>query len=122
MVTGDALEVVSFTAGGHRFAVEARQVDRMLDHVPATVVAAETLLGLDLDGDAGPRRWLQVGARCVEVGEPVELRAVPAELIHPLPVLAAARIRLKGIRALVLEAGKPLLLVDLRAVLAQQAG
>ncbi|MBS1155681.1 MAG: hypothetical protein H6R07_1605 [Proteobacteria bacterium] len=122
MAGDEALDVVSFTAGGYRFAVEARQIDHMLDHVPATVMAIEALLGQAPDGETGPRRRLQVGTHCIEVGEPVELRAVPAELIHALPALVAARTRLKGIRALVLEAGKPLLLVDLRAVLAQQAG
>lgn len=122
MAGDEALEVVSFTAGGYRFAVEARQIDHMLDHVPATVMAIEALLGLAPVDEAGPRRRLQVDRHCIEVGEPVELRTVPVELIHALPALVTARIKLKGIRALALEIDQRTLLVDLRAVLAQQPG
>ncbi|MDR3412826.1 MAG: hypothetical protein P4L87_18075 [Formivibrio sp.] len=117
MAMDDALEIVSFTAGGYRFAVEARQVDHQFASAPDAVVAVETLLGLP-PASAVRRCWLGVGQHGVEVDGPVDLRSLPVSAIHPLPELVAVRLQLNGVRALAFEAESPLLLVDLRALLA----
>ena len=113
----DTLEVVSFAAGGFRFAVEARQIGGMLNDYPEKFVAAETLLGLP-ELKTAHRRYLRVGKHCVEVSEPLELRLLPVDRIHPLPDFVAARICINDVRALVLESPVSMLLVDLQALLA----
>ncbi len=118
MDADDALEIVSFMAGGYRFAVEACQIGRMFDIAPEIDVAVEALLGLP-PAEATHRCWLRVGDRCVAVGTPVALRSLPVSVIYPLPELVLARLQLKGIRAVALEAGSSMLLVDLRGALAQ---
>lgn len=114
----DTLEIVSFKAGGFQFAVEAHQIDGMLSDAPEKVVSAEALLGL-AEIKAAQRRCLHVGTHCIEVGEPLELRSLPADQIHPLPDLVAARINIQDARALVLESSGSTLLVDLQALLAR---
>lgn len=114
----DTLEIVSFAAGGFQFAVEARQIDGMLSDIPEKVVAAEALLGLAAV-EAAQRRFLRVGTHCIEVGEPLELRSLPADRIHPLPDLVAARINIHDAKALVLESSGSMLLLDLQALLAR---
>ena len=54
------------------------------------------------------------------VSEPVDLRALPIDQLHPLPELVARRIGIAGVRALALEADGALLLVDLRALTANR--
>lgn len=115
--SADTLEIVSFAAGGFQFAVEARQIDGMLSDVPEKVVAAEALLGL-AKVEAAQRRCLRVGTHCIEVGEPLELRSLPTDRIHPLPDLVAARINIQDAKGLVLESSGSMLLVDLQALLA----
>ena len=118
MALADALAVVSFKAGPWRLAVEARQVDGMLGERPEVTVAIETLLGLPV-AEGATRRCLRLGKHRVTVGEPLALRSLLIDQIHPLPELVAARMRIKGARGLALEADGVTLLIDLRAVLAQ---
>ena len=119
MAQADTLAIVSFTAGAYRFSVEAQQIDALLDDTPAAAVAIEALLGLPLT-EAAQRRCLRVGEDLVGVSEPVELRSLPADHFYPLPELVARRIQIKGVRALALEENSALLLLDLRALLAQR--
>ena len=125
MAHEQTLAIVSFAAGAHRFAAEACQIDALVDarvDVPVDNLAAttiEALLGVP-QPDAAHRRCLRLGAQRVAVGEPVELRALPADQLHALPELVARRIGIAGVRALALEADGALLLVDLRALLAER--
>lgn len=119
MAHEQTLAIVSFAAGAHRFAAEACQIDALVDApvddpAPTTI---EALLGVP-QPDAAHRRCLRLGAQRVAVGDPVELRALPADQLHALPELVARRIGIAGVRALALEADGALLLVDLRALLA----
>lgn len=116
--TAEALEIVSFSAGAFRFAVDARQVNRMLDVAPESAVAIETLLGLPVV-EAAHRRCLLVGKHCVEVSDPINLRLLSFERINPLPELVAARIQINGVRALALDVDGAMLLLDLLALLAR---
>ena len=118
----ETLEVVSFSAGSCRFAVEAWQVEA-LSHAPpagalgaADAIDAETLLGLPVQAVA-PRRRLRCAGREVGVSEPVALRSLRAEQIFALPEIVAWRIRIEGARAVALEPDGATLLVDLRALL-----
>ena len=118
MAHAETLAIVSFGAGASRFAVEAQQIEALLDDAPA-MVAIETLLGLP-PVDAATRRCLCVGKRRVSVSEPVDLRALPIDQLHPLPELVARRIRIAGVRALAIEPDGALLLLDLRALTANR--
>lgn len=117
----DGLDVVSFMAGGCRFAVEASQVRTQLSaENAATVPTAEQLLGLSA-GDAksrGSRRILVMkrrdGEYAMSVSDPVELLKLRVDAIHPLPPLIAARSSLAGIRGLALGAEGVTMLVDFR--------
>lgn len=117
----ETLEVVSFSAGAWRFAVEAWQVEALSLASPAGAVdAIEAEALLDLPARAvAPRRWLRCAGRELGVSEPVVLRSLPAERIFALPEIVARRIRVKGARAVALEADGATLLIDLRALLAQ---
>lgn len=117
----DALEVVSFTAGASRFAVEAWQIEALSHAAPAgalDAIDAEALLGLP-SVPVGQRRWLRCAGRELRVNEPLDLRPLPADRIFPLPELVARRLRIKGVCAVALEPGGATLLIDLRALLAQ---
>lgn len=146
-----ALDVVSFTLGGCRFALAAEQVRAVLDRMPDTVPevgrgpaglprvgclpdllgwqagAAQPRLrdglqdglqdreaGVGLSGCAG--RALLVkdvdGDYLLPVGQPVELRTLPAAGIHPLPPLVAAFGTLRGLRGLAWEPDGLTLLLD----------
>lgn len=120
MAEADALAIVSFAAGACRFAVEARQIDALLDGASPATVAVESLLGLPVD-DVTARRCLRIGNYSVAVSEPLDLRSLPVDRLFPLPELVALRIEIKGVRALALEADGARLLVDLRALLAQRS-
>lgn len=119
MAQADTLAIVSFAAGAWRFAVEAQQIAALGHELPPTLVAIESLLGLPID-QTGPRRCLRVGEQRVGVSEPVDLRELPVDSVHPLPELVAQRIQIKGVRALAFDAHGALLLLDLRALLADQ--
>lgn len=118
-----ALEMVFFMAGGHRFAVEAAQVRTQL---PAgqvgTTLTVEQLLGLSCEDtqNSASRRILlmkhSAGDYAVEVSNPVELRRLEINTIHPLPSLIAARTSLAGIRGLALGPEGLTVLVDFRHV------
>jgi hypothetical protein len=117
-----ALEVVSFMAGGYRFAVEAGQVRTQLSAKNSDVVpTAEQLLGLS-GGEPqnhSSRRTLLMkhpaGDYAVTVSDPVELLGLRIDAIHPLPPLIAARNTLAGIRGLAIGAEGVTILVDFRA-------
>lgn len=126
------LAVVSFMAGGYRFAVEAAQVrtqlpvgqgDALAPHV--SPVPVEQLLGLAYVGsqNLASRRILLMkhpaGDYAVTVSDPVELHSLAFQAIHPLPSLIAARSTLMGLRGLALGADGVTALVDFRAA---QAG
>lgn len=119
MAHDETLAIVSFAAGAHRFAVEARQIDALVDDEASATTTIETLLGVP-PVDGVRRRCLRAGDRRVAVGEPVELRALPVDQLHPLPELVARRIGIDCVRALALEADGALLLLDLRALLAER--
>ncbi len=113
----EALEVVSFMAGGYRCAVEAEQVRTQLPaQDSASVPTAEQLLGLPCDETQNARRTLLLkhpaGDYAVTVSDPVELRGLQIDTIYPLPPLIAARNRLVGLRGLALDAEGVTLLVD----------
>ena len=115
------LEVVSFMAGGHRFAVEAAQVRTQLPSGQAgDLLTAEQLLGLPDEEAQTSRRVLLMkhpaGDYSVMVSEPVELHAVGINAIYPLPTLIAARSKLAGIRGLAMGAEGVTVLVDFRAL------
>jgi hypothetical protein len=117
----NTLEVVSFMAGGHRFAVEAAQVRTQLPTAQsATVLTAEQLLGLpDANTQTpGSRRILLIkhpaGDYVVTVSDPVELRSLEISTIFPLPLFIAARNSLVGIRGLTMGQEGVTVLVDFR--------
>ena len=115
------LEVVSFSAGACRFAVEAWQVDALSHVTPAGAIEAvdmEILLDLPAQA-AAPRRHLHCAGREVAVSEPVALRSLPAERIFALPEIVARRLRIKGARAVALDPDGATLLIDLHALLRQ---
>ena len=114
----ETLEIVSFSAGAWRFAVEARQVDALSHAETAGAVDVETLLGLPAPS-LGQRRHLYSAGRELRVSEPLALRSLPVERIFPLPELVVRRMRIKGVRAVALEPDGATLLVDLPALLAQ---
>jgi hypothetical protein len=121
------LDMVIFHAGNHRCAVEARQVraSRPLDG-HGGVPALESLLGLP---EPGPEKADSPGARLMllmrhpggdfplSVRAPLQMQAMAASAIHPLPPLLAARTRIRGLRALALEAEGMTLLVDILSLL-----
>jgi len=119
MTQTDVLAIVSFSAGAYRFSVEAQQINALLDESPEAMVAVEDLLGLPLVA-AAQRRCLRVGEALIGVSEPVELRSLSIDQLYPLPELVARRISIEGVRALALEENSVLLLLDLRALLAQR--
>lgn len=106
------LQVVSFRAGGARFAVEARRIQAMLHVPPPGAVTAETLLHLPA-AEGGQRRWLLSGGQCLEVSEPVRLSRLAIDQIHPLPPLLAARLAVPGARALALDEDGMMLLIEM---------
>ncbi|HXP97786.1 MAG TPA: hypothetical protein VN809_13815 [Telmatospirillum sp.] len=126
--TTDGLDVVSFFAGGFRFAVESRHVHGMLADRDADTVTVEDLIGLPLERDSTKshpalrhpvsRKCLLIGGArdCVEVGGPVELETLPADSLYPLPPPVKARMSLGGIKGLAMTSAGILLIVDLAAV------
>jgi len=118
-----ALDLVSFMAGGHRFAVEATQVRTQLNDAYPGALTAEALLGMEPDpyGGCGFQRVLmmkQAGADvAVLVTEPVLLHHLPLAAIHPVPALMAASTSLVGMRALGMTAQGLMILVQLRLTL-----
>lgn len=113
----EVLEVVAFSAGGYRCAVEAGQVRTQLAVAPAAAApSAEQRLGLPGGEAPGACRILLMkhpeGDYPVTVSEPVELLGLRVDAIYPLPPLIAARTTLRGLRGLALGAEGVTLLVD----------
>lgn len=119
MAEADTLEIVSFAAGACRFAVEAQQIEALLQDEPGPAVDVEALLRLPRV-EAARRRCLRIGGRIVRVSEPLDLRSLPVDRLFPLPELVALRIRIEGVRALALDAHGAMLLLDLQALLVQR--
>ncbi|WP_156876847.1 hypothetical protein [Paludibacterium yongneupense] len=111
--------MVSFTAGGFRFAMEARHVRGMSRTTEEGDADAGRLIGLP--EVAGERRILHIGVegRRVAVGGPVELSALPASRIFALPPLLAARLSLRGVRALALHDDGAVFIVDPASLLGE---
>lgn len=116
----NALDVVSFVADGHRFAVEAAQVRTQLSAGQYDAASCvEHILGLPGDKMQSPlsRRVLlmkgRAGDYAVTVSEPVELRSLEISAIYPLPPLIAAHSTLEGIRGLAMESDGVTVLVDM---------
>jgi len=111
-----ALDVVLCRAGVWPVGIEAGQIggSRRCEPADAATPALAALLDLP-GGDSGDRQVLALKASGgeIRVAGPVELRALPAACIHPLPPLLAARCRLPGLRAVALEHGRLVLLIDL---------
>ncbi len=116
------LKVVTFFAGGQRCAMEARQVRALrplTDEDSGTYPAIGSLLGLPEQNKSCSQLQvltISLSGSDVElsVAAPVELRELAFDLIHPLPDLVAARTRLRGLCALVMETDGLTLIFDLR--------
>ncbi|MDO9104933.1 MAG: hypothetical protein Q7U57_08225 [Methylovulum sp.] len=114
------LTVVSFKAGGHRFAVEAAQVHTQLSvETSDTVLTAEQLLGLPVYEDLQNRASRSIllmkhpaGNYAMAVSNPVELLLLEINAIYPLPALIVARNTLAGIRGLAIGSSGITVLVD----------
>lgn len=118
-----ALDVVTFAAGGCRFAIEAAQVRQLLQQSASIQVndqPVEALLGLpdkDAQGSANRRGLLikhPAGDYVVLVSEPVALLSLDCASIYPLPPLIAARNALPAMRGLALLPEGLIVLVDFR--------
>lgn len=114
------LAVVFFTAGGHRFAVEAAQVRTQLPAGQSgTILMVEQLLGLLSCGETQTRASRSIllmkhpaGDYAVAVSKPVELRSIEINAIYPLPSLIVARCTLAGLRGLAMAPEGVTMLVD----------
>lgn len=124
----DTLAVVTFTAGGYRFAVEAARVCMQLPAEQSdSVLAVEQLLGLLSREDTQNRATQRIllimkhpaGDYAVAVSKPVELLSIEINAIYPLPSLIVARCTLVGLRGLAIDPEGMLLLVDLNEAKAQ---
>lgn len=122
----DALEIVTFTIGGHRFATEARQVRaaRPLEEDDTACLPIEALLGEPVPSRRGKARQSlvfrhQTADKALEVAAPVQMKCLEIASIHPLPGLIAARNRLPGLRAIALEPDGLRLLIDISSLFSQ---
>lgn len=120
--SSSTLEVVTFFAGGQRCAMEAHQVRALrplTDEDSGTYPAIGFLLGLPEQNKSCSQLQvltISLSGSDVElsVSAPVELRELAFDHIHPLPDLVAARTRLRGLCALVVETDGLTLIFDLR--------
>jgi hypothetical protein len=105
------LNVVSFMAAGHRFAVEAENVHAQLARGEyPTALAVEDLLGVkrkfcsDSYSDPALSRILLIkhmsGEVAVRVTEPVQFHCLAMKDIHPLPAMIASCCSMIGVRAM----------------------
>lgn len=114
-----ALDVVLFGVGAWRIGVEAGQVRASRAPAPGERGPAALAAVLDLPAEANPANSqvlvvkAAAGDREFRVAGPVDLHPLPAACIHPLPTLLAARCRLPGLRAIAIEDGRLMLLIDL---------
>jgi hypothetical protein len=126
------LDVVLFSVSGWRAGFEARWI-RSSSLAPAGILGncIETQLGFSLGTakvSAMPRQCLLIksagddakGDTEILVDSPVDLVFLPVANIHPVPLMIAARTRLRGLRALALEpeavARQIILLFDARCL------
>jgi hypothetical protein len=117
MTVPASLPVVTFAAAGGRFAMPSRQVAgmRSLDGYSGPAPAIEDLLGVPRDAGQGGRLLmlkLKGGEMAVRVLGDIGMRELPASLIHVLPALVAARSRIKGLAALVLDQDGAVMLIE----------
>ena len=115
------LQVVSFIAGGYRFAVEAARVRSQLPCTQdGTALRVEQLFGLPAGEESENARILVIkhapADYSMRVSEPVTLSELSLDALHPLPDLLAARCTLKGVRALSTESDGITVLIDLDGV------
>lgn len=115
------LEVVFFSLAGWRLGLEARcvrgaRIGSQMDRATQQGKTA-TLFGFPMGAHGHPSlpttapqpQWLAIQESTtgqvheILVDGPVELITLPAAAIYPVPPLLAARTRLRGLRALVLE-------------------
>lgn len=122
--SGPCVDMVVFRAGGFRCAVEASQVraSRPLEGPPGSraVPALAPLLGLPETPATGAMQALAIrrpqGDAELSVDAPVQLQAIPAASLHRLPPLLAARTKIAGLRALVLDREGVAVVVDIRSL------
>ncbi len=112
-----SLPAVTFTAAGARFALPSHQVAAMrsLDGASDSVPAIEDLLGLPRGEERGGRLLLlrvKGGEMAVRVHGEIGMRDLPAAAIHVLPDLVAARSRVNGLAALVLDQEGAVMLIE----------
>jgi len=115
----ETLQVVSFMAGGYRFAVEAAWVraQRLATEADAAI-NVEKLLGLPEDKISDSATWRiliikqAITDYPIRVTEPVTLCYLSLSELHPLPDMLAARNTLNGIRALSTENEGVTVLID----------
>ena len=111
------LTVVIFTAAGARFALPARPVLAMRPESDSATspVAMEALLGLPQETAPSSRLLiLRMGEEEVAVRVPGEvvMHDLPAQAIHPVPELVAARCGLAGLAALAQDQAGLILLIE----------
>ena len=113
--------LVEFGAGPFRFAVEASQIASVQEVLAQPTLNAASLLGV-VDAVEAPRVLVvKAGAESVLVSGPVELRDVSVDAIFPLPDLVIARMGIKGAKALWVDEGSAVVVVDLCGLLEQCA-
>ena len=116
----EGLRLVLFSLGRVRCAIEARRVAASTPIRPGGNDADDQdgwqqgwrLFGLqELGREAGrnPEQWLDLrwpgGEGRLAVWGPLDLVSLPPAAVHPVPVLLAARCRLRGLRAIVVAPG-----------------
>jgi hypothetical protein len=112
------IDLVLFGAGGWRIGCEARRV-RAAHGTPAANAAlpkAESVFELPSVGTlATPRQRLTLkcpgGDLDILVGGPLELVSMPITALHPPPPLLAARNYLVGLRGLILQPQRQIILL-----------
>ncbi len=103
-----SLAIVLFSAGGWRFGVEASKVRSSHPALQETANdETATILGFSSGRSSARSRQYLVLKRLendqeVIVDSPVDLVNIPVAAIHPVPPLLAARIKLNGLRALLM--------------------
>lgn len=115
------LQVVSFMAGGYRFAVEASWVRTQLSATEAdAAINVEALLGLHEREDSENKRILVIRHPTADypilVSDPVTLCELSLNDLHPLPDMLAVRCTLNGIRALSTDSEGITILIDFNAI------
>jgi hypothetical protein len=118
------LRIVSFTAAGHRFAIDAASVRAQRPATETdTAMPAEELLGLPVTcaAPAKAQRILIIrhatGDLPVRVSEPVTLSELNLDDLHLLPDMLAARCKINGLCALSTDSDRLTALIDFNFIL-----